>query len=80
MYLFPQCLAVNDSKWKNSRSIYIDIVVKVQETSLDTGIHYLYVPLLYMNSECVLECRDTSTSHCVNCNNFDPYIRPFTIV
>ena len=38
----------------------IRIVEKVKETSSGTGMHNRA-----MNSRCVLECRDTPTSHCV---------------
>ena len=48
---------------------HIGIVEKVQETSSDTGM-----PLLcYMNSECVLESRDTPTGG----NNLIPMSVPF---
>ena len=44
--------------------IIIKIVEKAQETSSDTGMHdTVLVPLLYfMNSGCILECRETPTS------------------
>ena len=41
---------------------HIVIVEKAKETSLDTGMHNRAL-LCYMNSGCVLECRDTPTSH-----------------
>ena len=44
----------------------IGIVEKVQETSLDTGIRSsVRMCYLILNSGCVLEYRDTPTSHCV---------------
>ena len=48
--------------------IHVGIVEKVHETSSDTGIVYAlesHALLCYMNSGCVLENRDTPTSHCV---------------
>ena len=43
---------------------HIGIVEKAQETSSDSDMHNtVLVPLLYfMNSGCVLECRETPTS------------------
>ena len=42
----------------------IGIVEKAKEISLDSGMHNRAI-LCYMNSGCVLDCRDTPTSHCV---------------
>ena len=49
---------------KNSKKGHIGIVEKAQETSSDSDMHNtVLVPLLYfMNSGCVLECRETPTS------------------
>ena len=47
---------------------HIRTVEKTQEICSDTGMHKsVHVPLVYyINSGCVLECRDTATyiSHC----------------
>ena len=47
-----------------SKMSHIGIVEKAQETSSDSDMHNtVLVPLLYfMNSGCVLECRETPTS------------------
>ena len=50
-------------EWRQvNKKGHIGIVDKVQETSSDTGIHVTEPLLCYMNSECVLESRDTSTA------------------
>ena len=50
------------NSWKKKG--HIGIVEKAQETSSDSDMHNtVLVPLLYfMNSGCVLECRETPTS------------------
>ena len=40
---------------------------KAKETSSDTGMHNKAITVLHINSGCVLECRDTTTSRCVTC-------------
>ena len=55
---------VNEKFLELKRDIIIGIVEKAQETSSDSDMHNtVLVPLLYfMNSGCVLECRETPTS------------------
>ena len=57
-------LQVNEKFLELKRDIYIGIVEKAQETSSDSDMHNaVLLPLLYfMNSGCVLECRETPTS------------------
>ena len=56
-----QYIQVNEKFLELKRDI---IVEKAQETSSDSDMHNtVLVPLLYfMNSGCVLECRETPTS------------------
>ena len=49
----------------------------MQETSFDTGMHdsvrmfHWCTTYMYMNGRCVLECRDTPTSH------YNPYFHTY---
>ena len=47
---------------KELKKGHIGIVEKVQETSSDIGVHNSHYILCDMNSECVLESRDTPTT------------------
>ena len=53
-----------NEKFGELKKGHIGIVEKAQETSSDSDMHNtVLVPLLYfMNSGCVLECRETPTS------------------
>ena len=48
---------------KNSKKGHIGILEKAKETSSDAGMHNRGMTVLHEQWMCVLECRDTPTSH-----------------
>ena len=52
-------------------------LLKKQRKQAQILVYISELLLCYMNSGCVLECRDTPTSHSVTWYQIDPYICPF---